>query len=117
MNLGADNSCLVSFYFPNGSAFQVVLRYQSEEQAKTGYQNAINRISAFDDITRNEDYKGSAEEYYFACSIEDKIDMCKYIGQYERYVIIFHTHMNDEYMTDKDLESTINHIDRLLIIN
>ncbi|HIE55424.1 MAG TPA: hypothetical protein EYP90_09635 [Chromatiaceae bacterium] len=55
-----------------------------------------------------------AEQFYFAChegSINRISTICQAMGQYENYLVIFHTHVTPEYMTYADIESILLIID------
>ncbi|NKQ35861.1 MAG: hypothetical protein HF973_09635 [Chloroflexi bacterium] len=55
-----------------------------------------------------------ANQFYFAChknSINGVSTICQAMGQYENYLIVFHTHLVPEYMTYTDIESILQTID------
>jgi hypothetical protein len=55
-----------------------------------------------------------ADQYHFACHIAvimDKKLICKAIGQYGRYLVIFHTHVVAGYMSYSDIEAILETID------
>lgn len=55
-----------------------------------------------------------ADRFHFACHIADmngKSEICEAIGQYDNYLVIFHTHITPGYMTYQDLSTILKSID------
>lgn len=53
----------------------------------------------------------AADRVFFACSVHGSIPMCRMIGQYDEYFVIFNTHMSPDFMTYEDLERVLQAID------
>ena len=55
-----------------------------------------------------------AEQFHFACytsNINGLSEICEAMGQYDKYLVIFHTHVSPNYMTYADIESILETID------
>ncbi len=55
-----------------------------------------------------------ADQFYFAChegSINGVYTICQAMGQYENYLVVFHTYVVPKYMTYADIESILLIID------
>ena len=54
-----------------------------------------------------------ADQYHFACHVSDigYTEICQAMGQYDNFLVIFHTHVTPEYMTYADIESILEAID------
>lgn len=115
LNMGADNSCFGSFYVEGGSAFHIVLEFSSDTEAIDGYSLAIDRISSTDKLSTTPEYKGAASDYNISCSIQNEIHRCLFVGRYGRYVAVFHTHMDKEYMTERGYEEILSKIDKRML--
>jgi hypothetical protein len=55
-----------------------------------------------------------ADQFYFAChmtNINGLSQVCEAMGQYEEYLVIFHTHVAPDFMTYADIEVILKAID------
>lgn len=58
-----------------------------------------------------------AEQFHFAChlgKIKQTVQVCEALGQYENYLVRFHTHVGPGYMTYKDIETILMAIDEIM---
>jgi hypothetical protein len=55
-----------------------------------------------------------ADQFHFACHISNingLSEICKAVGQYDKYLVIFHIHVSPNYMTYTDIKSILETID------
>lgn len=108
----------VFFYIRNGVAFEEAERFQCTQQAADEFQSWKDREFA----ERKYSYGWTppselpyqspiADQYYLACGNESGIQMCRAIGQYQEYLVLFNTHMAPSIMTYADLERILRAID------
>jgi hypothetical protein len=61
-----------------------------------------------------------ADQFYFACheaSINSVKTICVAFGQFDKYLVVFNTHLALEYMSYDDIQSILQEIDALMLIN
>ena len=113
INYRADISCTASYYVLNGNAFQSILQYENEESAISVYSRIIDGFAWKNPSDISPLYEGNALDHYLACSSPRYGHplMCTFIARYGNYVVIYNTHMNEEFMTVEELEQVLTRID------
>lgn len=104
-------------------AAHYVYRFSSERRAANIYQRQVPVWFNSSSVASATPWRAPkelsyqsviADQYYFAChisSINSRKEICQAMGQYDNFLVIFHTHVIPEYMTYADIESILEAID------
>jgi hypothetical protein len=117
--IGLIDYCGVGYLVVNGVANQRTYEYKSIDYAKEGYREKLSSEfysrESLDtpwieiDMDLKEEIK--AEESYLACAEIGHNPMCRFLARYRKYIVLFNSHMEPEFMTARDLEQVIYAID------
>jgi len=112
-NFRADNSCYAPYYVVNGYVYQQIFQYADEEDAIDAYARIVDVHAWKNPSDLVPSYDGVALEHYLACSSPryGQPFMCTFIACYGNDVVIFNTHMNEDFMTVEKLEQVLVRID------
>ena len=117
--IGILDSCSIEFLVRNGVAFEDINEYKSIFSAKEDYQKKLvseyivrEGLDSTWKIPNNININDiSADESYLACADIGYVPMCRLLARYGKYIVIFNTHMNSEFMTIDNLEKVIYGLD------
>jgi len=108
----------VFFYIANGVATEEIHRFACTRQAADAFASSKHSEFAEGEFSRGWlpptelQYRSPiAEQFYLACGQHGSIRMCRAIGQYQEYFVLFNTHMSPGFMTYADLEKILRAID------
>jgi len=101
-------------------AIQHIYRAADASTAAAGYEDFQSDFTVRDDqsdwiVPEGISYNSPvADQFRVACAVRypSPEERCRFIGQYDVYVVKFHTHMSPELMTYQDLERILLDIDR-----
>jgi hypothetical protein len=116
---GLIEVCSVEYLVTNGVAHEEIYEYASADDAEENYQYRLDvefrtREGLDTDwIDQNSLLleKLNSSEEYLACAEIGSIPMCRFIGRYDEYIVVFNTHMRNSFITLRDLENVIDGID------
>ena len=116
---GLVEVCSVEFLVTNGVAHEEIYEYVSPDDAKENYQYRLDVEFRTRERLDTEwiDQKGlllekfNSSDEYLACAEIGSTPMCRFVGRYEKYIVVFNTHMRNNFMTLRDLENVIEGID------
>ncbi len=103
---GLIEVCSVEYLVTNGVAHEEIYGYASADDAKENYQYRLDvefrtREGLDTDwIDQNSLLleKLNSSEEYLACAEIGSIPMCRFIGRYDEYIVVFNTHMRNSFI-------------------
>jgi hypothetical protein len=108
-------------------AAHTVYQYKNEQEAAKDFKrmlpsefnsNSITSLTSWQPPPELVYASPVADQFLFACH-ESKVKqtrrICKALGQYANYVVLFHVHMFEECMTFKELEAVLISIDERIV--
>jgi hypothetical protein len=115
-----DDYCQVSFEVEDGVANERIYKYEDEDSATRRFNSKLaseftskeGLDSAWKVHDRIDLSDINAEDYHLACAEVGYTPMCRFIGRYGSYIVLFNTHFRSEFMSDTDLKQIILTIDQ-----
>jgi len=117
----ADNSFSNPGYAGGG---QNVFQFRSERQAARIFEGQLRREFNSSSVASETPWQippelpytsKVADQFHFACHISNingLSEICKMMGQYDKYLVILSMHMTPDYMTYADLEKILEAVDK-----
>ena len=103
---------------------QNVFQFRSERQAARIFERQLRREFNSSSVASETPWQippelpytsKVADQFHFACHISNingLSEICKMMGQYDKYLVILSMHMTPDYMTYADLEKVLEAVDK-----
>jgi len=108
----------LNFYVQNGVAIEDIHRFRSKDESAEEFKRwqetrfSQREIDTPWTVPRELPYRSLvADQFYFACAQEGGTPMCRFLGQYEEYLVLFNTQMSPRSMSYTDVERILRAID------